>query len=603
MDFDRDLIDSLLKKADIVSVVSSYINVIRKGRSHVALCPFHDDKHPSLQISPDKQIFKCFVCGTGGNAIQFVQKYEKIAYPDAIRKVADLVGFTDERLDRRTLQVPLNPELEPYYRCMNDAMEFYRFSLATEDGEAGLAYLESRHLTEALRARFNIGYSLPDGRGTIQYLMGKGHSRSTMEHLGLISLTSEARDKLAHRVIFPILDRSGRAIAFSGRVIEKNDQAKYVNSPESKIFVKSNVLYNYHHARTVARHYDYVYILEGFMDVIALYRAGIESAVAIMGTALTKSHIAMLRMLKCELRICLDGDDAGQAAMMKMIPLLDGAGLRYRFILNAGDKRDTDEILDQQGTDALKQYLNNLVNRSEFALDYYTKTRVLKTSEQRSELVKLMLPIVSASANDLEREEFTRKLAQASGYSLQNIEKMVKEYRNTNGQVDQDFYRAFRPEAQVLHKFKAAERQLLYFMMHDVRAIEFYKTKIEYFYDDLYRKIANFIIERSAEEEVPTITELLDDISQLDGEQKDALVKEITNLALDKNYPQCDETLLGEVHGVIDTERQRFVINEQLRKALIGKSDQDKARIYAEFQKKHRNLINPNIIKTKGETK
>jgi len=567
MDFDRDLIDSLLKKADIVSVVSSYINVIRKGRSHVALCPFHDDKHPSLQISPDKQIFKCFVCGTGGNAIQFVQKYEKIAYPDAIRKVADLVGFTDERLDRRTLQVPLNPELEPYYRCMNDAMEFYRFSLATEDGEAGLAYLESRHLTEALRARFNIGYSLPDGRGTIQYLMGKGHSRSTMEHLGLISLTSEARDKLAHRVIFPILDRSGRAIAFSGRVIEKNDQAKYVNSPESKIFVKSNVLYNYHHARTVARHYDYVYILEGFMDVIALYRAGIESAVAIMGTALTKSHIAMLRMLKCELRICLDGDDAGQAAMMKMIPLLD------------------------------------LVNRSEFALDYYTKTRVLKTSEQRSELVKLMLPIVSASANDLEREEFTRKLAQASGYSLQNIEKMVKEYRNTNGQVDQDFYRAFRPEAQVLHKFKAAERQLLYFMMHDVRAIEFYKTKIEYFYDDLYRKIANFIIERSAEEEVPTITELLDDISQLDGEQKDALVKEITNLALDKNYPQCDETLLGEVHGVIDTERQRFVINEQLRKALIGKSDQDKARIYAEFQKKHRNLINPNIIKTKGETK
>jgi len=586
MAYDRGMIDDLVKRSDIVNVISNYINVTKKGRSFVALCPFHDDKNPSLQISRDKQIFKCFVCGQGGNAIQFVQAYEKIQFMDAARKVADLVGFTDERLSARSYAQTANPELKPYFDCMADALAFYKFSLTTEQGEAGLQYLESRHISETIRNKFEIGYSLPDGKGTIQYLLGKGHSRSTMEHLGIITMNQEPLDRLAGRIIFPIFDRYGRPVGFSGRKIGNTEGAKYINSPESKIFIKSNILYNYHHARDAARQATYMYVVEGFMDVIALYRAGIEAAVAIMGTAFTKPHLAMLRMPDVELRICLDGDSAGQAAMMKMIAPLDASRIKYRFILNAGDERDTDEILNEEGPDSLKKYLQNLVNRLEFALEYYGKTRPLKTSEQRQELVKVMIPLLAASTSELELEEYVKKLSGVTNFTRQTIEDMVKGYRAQKGEIDVErLYAQFRPEAKHLRRFQKAERQLLYFMLNDVRAIDFYKTKIEYFYDEVYRAIANFIIERSSEEEVPSLNSLLSDINELESEKKDALVKEVTALALEKDYPKCDETLLGEIHEVITLEREVYYYKQRLAKALEGKDELEKARIITEYNK------------------
>ena len=586
MAYDRSMIDELIKRSDIVNVISNYINVTKKGRSFVALCPFHDDKNPSLQISRDKQIFKCFVCGQGGNAIQFVQSYEKIQFMDAARKVADLVGFTDERLSSKSYAQTSNPELKPYYDCMIDALSFYKFSLTTEQGEAGLQYLESRHISEVVRHHFEIGYSLPDGKGIIQFLLGKGHSRSTMEHLGIITMNQDPLDRLAGRIIFPIFDRYGRPVGFSGRKIDTTEGAKYINSPESKIFIKSNILYNYHTARDAAKQATYMYVLEGFMDVIALYRAGIEAAVAIMGTAFTKQHLAMLRIPDVELRICLDGDSAGQAAMMKMMAPLDTSRLTYRFVMNAGDTRDSDEILDQEGPEALKRYLNNLANRLEFALEYYSKTRPLKTLEQRQELVKMMVPLLAASNNNLELEEYIKKLSNATAFTRQVIEDMVNSYRSQKGVIDVErLYTQFRPEAKHLRRFQKAERQLLYFMLNDARAIDFYKTKIEYFYDEIYRAIANFIIERSSQEEIPSLNQLLSDINTLESDKKDVLVKEVTALALEKDYPKCDESLLNEINDVITLEREVYYYKQRLTKALEGKDELEKARIITEYNK------------------
>ncbi len=586
MAFDRSPIDDLLKHADIVNVISNYINVTKKGRNFVALCPFHDDKNPSLQISRDKQIFKCFVCGQGGNAVQFVSAYEKIPFMNAARKVAELVNYTDDRLKQHGDVQAANPELTPYYACMRDALEFYKFIFTTEAAEPALAYLESRQISDTIRQKFEIGYSLPDGKGIIQYLLNKGHSRSTMEQLGIITMSQEATDRLAGRVIFPIHDRYGRVVGFSGRRIEAGDSPKYINSPESKIFIKSSILYHYHQAKEAARHAQYLYVLEGFMDVIALYRAGIDAAVALMGTAFTKNHLAMLRIPNVELRICLDGDAAGQAAMMKMIPPLDQSRLTYRFVMNSGDERDSDEILNAEGPDALKQYLNNLANRLEFALDYYSKARPLKTTEQRSHLVNLMLPMLAATVSDLMLEEYVKKLSEATSFTRPTIMKMVNAYKEKNGPIDvQSFYERFRPEARHLRRFQRAERQLLYFMLTDARAIEFYKTKIEYFYDDIYRQIANFIVERSAEEELPSLNSLLSDINQLEADKKEAIVKEVTEVALEKDYPKCDEALLEEIQQVIVSEREAFHYQMQLQRALEGKDEKEKARIVTEFNR------------------
>ncbi len=586
MPFDRTLIDELLKRSDIVNVISSFINVTKKGRSFVALCPFHDDKNPSLQISREKQIYKCFVCGAGGNAIQFVQAYEKLHFMDAARKVADLVGFSDERLRYKPIDEITSQTLKPYYDCMSDALTFYRFSLTTEQGETALTYLESRQLTAPIREKFQLGYSLPDGKGIVQYLLNKGHSRSIMEHLGIITMQLDASDRLAGRIIFPIYDRYGRVVGFSGRKIGDVEGAKYINSPESKIFIKSNILYHFHIAREAARPVQYLYILEGFMDVIALARAGIDAAVALMGTAFTKTHLAMLRLPDTELRICLDGDAPGQAAMLKMMPMLDASQLPYRFVLNAGDERDSDEILNEQGPEALKQYLNNLVGRLEFALEYYGKTRPLKTSEQRRDLVKLMIPLLAGTTSVLEREEYIKKLSSLTSFTTTTIESLVTSYREKKGTMDvETLYATFRPEAKHLRRFQRAERQLLYFMLNDPKAIDFYKSKIEYFYDEIYRTIANFIIERTSSENSATITGLLADINALEPENKEALVKEVTALALEKDYPQCSDTLLEEIHDVITSEREIYYYKKRLEKALEGQDEQEKARLITEYNK------------------
>ncbi len=586
MAFDKTIIDDLLKRTDVVNVISNYITVNKKGRNFVALCPFHDDKNPSLQISRDKQIFKCFVCGEGGNAVQFVQKYEKMGFYDAARKVADLVGYTDERLSMTASVSVTNPELQPYFDCMKDALEYYKFGLTTDQGQVALDYLHDRQLDEAMISRFEIGYSLPDGRGLIQFLLNKGHSRSMMEQLGLISINQGAEDRLAGRLIFPIFDRYGRIVAFSGRTMGAAEGPKYINSPESKIFIKSNILYNFHFARDQARHLQYLYVVEGFMDVIALARVGIDAAVALMGTAFTKNHLAMLRMPDVELRICLDGDDAGQLAMMKMINSLDGAKLKYRFVMNAGDTRDSDEILNSDGPEALKKYLNNLANRLEFAMEYYMRSLPLKTTEQRAHLIKLMVPLLAASQTMLELEDYAKKLGKLTSFNPNTLLAMVSEYR-VNHQLNdvETLYKRFQPEARYLSRFKLAERQLLYFMLTDARAIEFYKTKIEYFFDDIYRQIANFIVERSADEELPSINSLLTAIGSLESEKKEAIVKEVTAVAFEKNYPQCSEALLEEINRTITTEREAFHLNQQYQKAIEGKDEAEKARIGAEFNK------------------
>jgi len=325
MNFDRQLIDDLLKKADITNIVSRYIPVTKKGRNFVALCPFHDDKNPSLSISPDKQIFKCFVCGTGGSAITFVQNYEKISFPQAVKKVADWVGYSDPRLMVNDQAIQRDEKLEPFFKCLEDLLEYYHFGLASEEGKLARDYLLQRGLDQPVLETFKIGYALKDGSTTIQYLIKRGHLRNVIESLGITASSNQQVDRLSGRIIFPIHNRDGRVVGFSGRLLEKIDgQAKYVNSADSPIFTKGQILYNYHQVKLSSKRSGFVYLLEGFMDVIALHRANIPQAIALMGTAVTNQHIKLLQSLGVEIRICLDQDQAGQVAMMKMIqPLLN----------------------------------------------------------------------------------------------------------------------------------------------------------------------------------------------------------------------------------------------------------------------------------------
>ena len=344
MIFDHDLLQEIKSRADIVDVISSYINVIKKGRRYAAVCPFHDDHNPSMDINKEKQTYHCYVCNHGGDVFSFVSDYEKISFADAVKRVCEIIGFDDPRLHKNEPIKPVDVNIQKLYDCINELQKFYEYGLTTEEGKIARDYLSKRQLSDEQVKKFSLGYALNDGKLTVSYLQQKGFSLKNIEDIGIaLARANGTADSNAGRLIFPIKDHNGQVIGFSARKMTSGDDAaKYINSPDTKLFHKTNVLYNYHIAKQSAKHDGFIYVLEGFMDVFALDTIGITSAVAIMGTKLTENHIAMLRRLNVEIRLCLDGDKPGQEAMMGIMATLDKAGLPYRLVSQPGELRDPD---------------------------------------------------------------------------------------------------------------------------------------------------------------------------------------------------------------------------------------------------------------------
>lgn len=587
MAFDESLVTDVLAHADIVKIVSSFLPVVKKGKNYVAKCPFHDDTDPSLTISPEKKIFKCFVCGTAGSAITFVQKYLHISFFEAMKKVAELSGYTNPALDQKVVVKHVDPRKEPILKCLADLTLYYQYALSTPEGKEGLDYLTSRHLDNDLRSKYKLGYAFKDGKGTVDFLQKRGHSLKTIEDTGISSMIGgNYIDKNQGRVIFSICDRDGNVIGYSARRLTENkDEAKYINSPETYVFHKSEVLYNYHIAKDAARIAKCIYVCEGFMDVFALSRIGMDNAVALMGTALTNEHIAMLRELNVEIRLCLDGDLAGQTAMMKAAKALSEAGINCLIVDNHNTPYDPDEILNQQGGDALKTYLNTLMNRVDFTLNYYQRSNPLKTSEQKKTLIKEFIPTLLSIRSQLDFDNYLRKLSNITGYDIDALKDLVVRARKQNNAEDaKKLMDSFHPERKVLRKLEYAERELLYQMAHNRMAVSFYEHKTTGFYDPVYRAVANYLVEYSHQAkdfDVASIITALE-ISNLDN--KDELINELSTIYIEKTHPnQCTNEFLYNILNSINQERERIYEEETLEESLKGKDPLEQARILRDY--------------------
>ena len=589
MAFDKELVDDVLKSADIVRVVQSYLPVIKKGKDYVAKCPFHDDNNPSMHVSPEKQIFNCFVCHTGGNAFTFVQKYDHLSFPEAVKKVADICGYIDPRLEGIKEVKVIDPRRDALIKCLKDLTTYYQYSLNSPEGKAGLDYLNSRHLDEVMRAKFKLGYAPKDGRATCKFLESKKHSLKTIGDIGVAAnYDGVYSDKNQGRVIFPICDANGDVVGYSARRIVDDDSAKYINSEESYVFLKRKILYNYHNAKQKAHLAGYVYVLEGFMDVFALYRVGIESCVALMGTALTEEHIRLLRALNVEIRLCLDGDAAGQKNTMKSALMLAQAGLDFRIVDNQNNDRDPDEILSDDGPDALKDYLNNLISHMDFVLNFYKNTSPLQTVEQKTKVVEWFVPMLSNMRNPLELDNYLEKLSAITGYSPESIRKMLKTSRGERKTTQ--FGEAMmqqHPEKKALRRLFFAEREFLYQMLQNPLAVAYYEAKVSGFYDETYRLIANFLVEYAKEHKEFVPRDLLASLENSDLPEKDQLIAQITDLYMERNHPDtCSKELLDSINSVINEEKEKIFENDTLEQSLKGKSELDKARIISEHNRR-----------------
>ena len=591
MAFTGLIAEDILKHSDIVKVVGSYLNLVKQGKNYKCVCPFHDDTNPSLTISPEKQMFKCFVCGTGGNAFTFVQKYEHVSFGEALKKVADISDYHPEGLETISKPKKVDAKKEALLKCLYDLNLYYQFALNTPEGKEGLDYFESRKLDAALRNKYKLGYAPKDGKATIDFLLKKGHSIVTIEETGVMRMLSNSsyKDMNEGRVTFPICDIDGNVIGFSARRLINDDTAKYMNTPETYLFHKTNNLYNIHIAKDAAKIKGYIYVCEGFMDVYALGKIGIDAAVAIMGTALTMEHIQILRSLNVEIRLCLDGDLPGQSAMMKIAKVLSKEGINFRVVDNQGSDRDPDEILNEDGQAALEEYLNKLTSQTDFALNYYLRSNPLKTNEEKKTLIKEFLPVLLRINSQLELDNYLRKLEKITGFDAESIRDLLRRSRqsvNSGNGINREVFQNFHPEREALQKLITAERELLYQMSQNKSAVDFYEQKIGGFYDDIYRQIAMFMVEYAETHPEMDVNGVIILVENSDLDNKDEILNDLTSLMVETHPNKCSDELLDNLLETINDEKSRITDEDILADSLKGKTELEQARIIAEFRKR-----------------
>lgn len=364
--------DDVVQKADIVKVIQSFIPVTNKSKSYIAVCPFHNDSHPSMNISYTKKIYKCFSCGHGGNVIKFVMSFLNISYHEAALKVCEICGIeVPQNFSSRKI-VNVN---QKYFDIADKVAKYYILQLNSKNGLEAKKYLELRGLEQETIKHFQIGYAPYDSQQIINILK----SEATIEDIKKIGILSSSdssfKDMLSNRIVFPITDENGNVIAFSGRIFsqEQAKYAKYMNTTESIIFDKSHTLYHFFDAKKACKDSKIIYIVEGFMDVIALYRAGISNAVALMGTALTYLHCKMIKKLGVDVRLLLDNDSAGQNATQSCIEKLEKEGILVSVVKPFENVKDCDEFLKSYGKDKLREEINITTNSLMFKLQLLIK--------------------------------------------------------------------------------------------------------------------------------------------------------------------------------------------------------------------------------------
>lgn len=598
MMFDHDLLQEIKSRADIVDVISSYINVIKKGRRFVAVCPFHDDHDPSLDINRERQTYHCFVCQHGGDVFSFVADYEKISFVEAVKKVCEIINFDDPRLHKQESIKPVNVDIQTLYNCITELQKYYEYGLQTEEGSVAKDYLNKRQLSAEQIQKFSLGYSLADGKLTVSYLQKKGFSLKNIEDIGIaLTKTSGTADSNAGRLIFPIKNANGQVVAFSARKLTSGDDApKYVNSPETKIFKKGNILYNYHIAKQSAKHDGFIYLVEGFMDVLALDSIGVTSVVALMGTKMTEQHIELLKRLNVEVRLCLDTDKAGQEAMMMIMPMLDKANISYRLVSKPGEKKDPDEILKQEGEEQLKTYISTLVDPFNFALDYYKNTSPLGSIENRKKVITHFGPMLLSIKSKLEQDDYIYKLSEVTGFNANAIRDYLSEIKSKKTidttLYDFNFVENRNTQAKVLKELRRltlAEKTVLDLMSEYPEAITFYEKNITHFINDIYRQIANYFVDYASTHGKIDVSMIMDIVSQSEIENKGQLINELSIMPSQELNPESLNSTLNECLEVIKQEREKTYERDMIKKAMNGKAPSEQARLLDDYMKRTNN--------------
>jgi DNA primase len=414
-------IDDLLARTDIVEVISTRVPLKRQGKEYSARCPFHDERSASFTVSPTKQFYHCFGCGAHGTAISFLMNYDRLEFLDAVDELAKRAGMEVPR-DTQQRSAAQQDDSRDLYAALDAAARFFQKHL---EGSAKAAeYLDGRGVDAETRARFSIGYA-PEGYSALKDALGTDERRmKLLDRAGLFSKNDRGHvyDKFRDRVMFPIFDRRGRVIAFGGRVLQKDDGPKYLNSPETALFHKGRELYGLWQVRQAHQKIERLIVVEGYMDVVSLFQYGVTEAVATLGTATTPEHAELLFRNAPDVYFCFDGDNAGRKAgwraLESVLPRMkDG---RQAYFLFLPDGEDPDTIVRKEGRDGFDQRLKQATPLSQFFFDEMSREINLHTLDGRARLAERARPMLAQIPDGAFGDLMRQQLSRMTGVGLAN---------------------------------------------------------------------------------------------------------------------------------------------------------------------------------------
>ncbi len=419
MAFAPSFIDELIANNPIEDVVGQYVHLKRSGGNLFGLCPFHGEKTASFSVAPDKGIYYCFGCHKGGGVINFMMEVESLSYPDAVRALAKRSGMEvpeDEQYQSRYRQQ------ERLWALMKEAARYFHAQLHSPAGAEGLAYAQKRGMPKSILTTFGIGFAPNTWSGLTDAMKKKGYTEQELRDAGLVSEKgNRIYDRFRNRLMFPIIDVRGNIIGFGGRVMD-DSTPKYLNSPETLIFNKRKNLFGLNLAKKTKL--GYLILVEGYMDAIALHQYGFDCAVASLGTSLTEEHATLLSRYTEQVVLIYDGDEAGQRATRRAIPMLEKAGIQVK-VLRMEDAKDPDEYLKKFGADRFKLLLAGCANRVEYQIGTIAGKYNLSDDEQRIQFAQEAAGIICTLDSAVQREVYTLRVSEMAKISQEAMKMEV----------------------------------------------------------------------------------------------------------------------------------------------------------------------------------
>lgn len=479
-------IEEIRKSVNIIDVIGEYIPLTQRGRNYFCVCPFHDDHSPSMSISNDLQIYTCFSCGATGNVFKFLMDYEHITFMDALAKVAAKGGI-DINVNTYTPRKVINNEI---YQIYDIAAKFYQNNLNSSYGIEAKEYLKKREVDETIIKEFGIGLSLIKNDVLTNLLLKKEFKNDDLIKSGLIVENQNGlHDIYMNRIMFPLMNLEGRVVGFSGRIYNTKDNSKYINTRETEIFKKGEILYNYYRAKDECRIKKTVIIMEGFMDVIRAYTIGVKNVVASMGTAITKEHAHLLKRLAPNIILLFDGDAAGEKATISCIEELNKIDVIPK-VVRLEEGLDPDDYIKRYGKEKFLKKLNSPIDVMEFKMNYLKSNKNLDDSVDLADYINECLKDLEKIDDDILKEITLKKLSETSSLDINLLRSKLKKK-----EISKKFLTPVKKNLakNYYDKCEIAERNLIYRMLNSTEVIKKYIKKVTFMPHDQYRMLANKI--------------------------------------------------------------------------------------------------------------